>query len=590
MIKSLLTSSVTFVQRPLPTLKQQMPSTWPQMLQFGDRPNAPQRFQLLRNFSIISLGTFIIATILLAGFYRQQAVHDLVRLQEDNNVTLTKILANELLQPSYRSFFFSTQALDDKELAQDSHIYQLHESILTHIKGSSVIKVKIFDLGGRTVFSTHLSQIGEDKSQSPGFIMTRSGKTVSKVEYWDSYQTLQGTLQDIHLLSSYIPIRDHGSTGKIVGVFEIYADVTSSMLYIQQTQQVIVLGSLVILFTLYSALFLFIRRADTLLRRQCQQIQQSEGLYRQQARKLENTLAELRKAQFQMIQSEKMSALGQLVAGIAHEINNPINFIHGNLTYVQEYAQDLLRIVRAYQVCYPKPGVEIQAAMAELDLEFIYSDLVKILTSMQVGSRRIREIVRSLRNFSRLDEAEIKPVDIHEGLESTLMILQHRLRSQSDRPEIQIIREYSVLPLVECYAGALNQVFMSILTNAIDALEDKTEKKECQTMGDRPAQIILRTRLINNQSVQIEIADNGSGMTQAIQNRIFDPFFTTKPVGKGTGMGLSISYQIVTEKHNGKLWCDSTPGNGTRFVIEIPVQPKQVTPNPPELAGRINAA
>jgi signal transduction histidine kinase len=543
------------------------------VLQFGDRPNEPQRFQLLRNFSIISLSAFILATILLASFYRQKAMHDLVHLKEDNNVTLTRILANTLW-PAYDSFLSSTYTLDDKELAQDPRIYQLRKTILTEVKGSSITKVKIFDLSGRTVFSTDFSQIGENKSQSSGFLAAYSGKIVSKVEHRDSYEALQGTLQDVHLLSSYIPIRDQGSTGEIVGVFEVYTDITSSLFDIDQTQRFVVLGSLLILFALYSALFLFVQRADTLLRKQYQHIQQSEGLYRQQARELEDTLTELRKAQSQMIQSEKMSALGQLVAGVAHEINNPINFIHGNLTYVQEYAQDLLKIVRAYQVCYPKPEAAIQAVTAEVDLEFIQDDLMKTLTSMQVGSRRIREIVRSLRNFSRLDEADIKPVDIHEGLESTLMILQHRLKSQANRPEIQIIREYGVLPLVECYAGALNQVFMNILTNAIDALEDKMQKQAYQAMGDRSAQITLRTRLINTQAVQIEIADNGPGMSQAIQNHIFDPFFTTKSVGKGTGMGLSISYQIVTEKHNGKLWCDSKLGDGTRFVIEIPMQLK----------------
>ncbi len=573
MHRTLLTHSAAFVQRSLPILKQRTSRASYQILQFGDRPNEPQRFQLLRNFSIISFTAFILATILLAGFYRQKAMQDLVHLKEDSNVTLTRILANTLW-PAYGSFLSSTYTLNNKELARDSRIYQLRKTILTQIKGSSIAKVKIFDLSGRTVFSTDFSQIGENKSQSSGFLAAYSGKTVSKVEHRDSYEALQGTLQDVHLLSSYIPIRDQGSTGEIVGVFEVYTDITSSLFDIEQTQRFVVLGSLLILFALYSALFLFVQRADTLLRKQYQHIQQSEGLYRQQARELEDTLTELRKAQSQMIQSEKMSALGQLVAGVAHEINNPINFIHANLTYVQEYAQDLLKIVRAYQVCYPKPEAAIQAVTAEVDLEFIQDDLMKTLTSMQVGSRRIREIVRSLRNFSRLDEADIKPVDIHEGLESTLMILQHRLKSQANRPEIQIIREYGVLPLVECYAGALNQVFMNILTNAIDALEDKMQKQAYQAMGDRSAQITLRTRLINTQAVQIEIADNGPGMSQAIQNHIFDPFFTTKSVGKGTGMGLSISYQIVTEKHNGKLWCDSKLGDGTRFVIEIPMQLK----------------
>lgn len=287
---------------------------------------------------------------------------------------------------------------------------------------------------------------------------------------------------------------------------------------------------------------------------------------------LKNTLTELQRTQAQMLQSEKMSALGQMVAGIAHEINNPVNFIHGNLTHVQEYAQDLLNFLQLYQRHYPNPVAEIQAEAEEVELEFLQKDLVKILASMKLGTERIRQIVLSLRNFSRMDEAEFKEVDIHEGIESTLLILQHRLKAKQERPEIEVVRDYGKLPKVECYAGTLNQVFMNILVNAIDAIEEVNAKRTYEEIKDNPGRITIRTSALNSQWVEIAIADNGSGIPEPVKQRIFDPFFTTKPVGKGTGMGMSISYQIITEKHNGKLECFSTPGKGTEFAISIPIK------------------
>jgi signal transduction histidine kinase len=288
---------------------------------------------------------------------------------------------------------------------------------------------------------------------------------------------------------------------------------------------------------------------------------------------LENALRKLQQTQAQLLQSEKMSSLGQMVAGIAHEINNPINFIHGNLVPAAEYIQDLLRLVELYQQNYPHPVPVIQEEILAIDLDFLKSDLVKLLQSMRVGTERIREIVLSLRNFSRLDEAELKQVDVHEGLDSTLMILEHRCKAKSDRSEIKIIREYGKLPLIECYPGQLNQVFMNILTNGIDALEEKAKKGNSSLKN---LEIRIRTQVIDNNWIAITIADTGSGIPQHKLAKIFDPFFTTKDVGKGTGLGLSISYQIVVERHRGKLYCHSTPGEGTEFVIEIPVFQSQL--------------
>ncbi|BAY08772.1 sensor histidine kinase [Calothrix sp. NIES-2098] len=275
---------------------------------------------------------------------------------------------------------------------------------------------------------------------------------------------------------------------------------------------------------------------------------------------------ELRRTRLQLIQEEKMASLGQLVAGIAHEINNPVNFIHGNIHHVTEYTYDLLDLLSLYQQHCCDPAPEICDRLESIDIEFLAEDFPKTINSMKIGVERIKQIVLSLKNFSRLDQAEMKAVDIHEGLESTLLIVQHRLKVNGDFPGIEIIRDYGELPPIECYAGQLNQVFMNILTNAIDALEELSAQQT-----ERQHQIKIRTFMSNSQWANIAIADTGGGISEAVKQRIFDPFFTTKPVGKGTGLGMTISYQIITEKHGGKLECFSTLGKGSEFLIQIPV-------------------
>lgn len=283
---------------------------------------------------------------------------------------------------------------------------------------------------------------------------------------------------------------------------------------------------------------------------------------------LSETLGALKKAQVHLVQQEKMSGLGQMVAGIAHEINNPVNFIHGNLQYLNGCTHDLLEFLHLYETHYPEPHAEIQALADEIDVDFLTQDLEKVMSTMVVGTTRIREIVLSLRNFSRMDEAEQKSVDIHDGIESTLMILQHRLKANSDRPAINVVRQYDALPNVECFAGQLNQVFMNVLANSIDALET-----ELTSHPEKQKQPVITIRTENRpSSVVISLADNGTGISEAVKSRIFDPFFTTKAVGKGTGMGMAISYQLVTETHQGKIECFSDEGGGTEFVIEIPTQ------------------
>ncbi|NET02162.1 MAG: PAS domain S-box protein [Sphaerospermopsis sp. SIO1G1] len=296
----------------------------------------------------------------------------------------------------------------------------------------------------------------------------------------------------------------------------------------------------------------------------------AEITLQQQATNLQNTLSELKRTQTQLIHSEKMSSLGSMVAGIAHEINNPINFIHGNLFPAKEYVEELLTVLDLYQQYYPEPPQEIQEIISEIDLEFVKEDLIKLVNSMRIGTDRIREIVLSLRNFSRIDEAEVKEIDIHEGIDSTIMILQNRLKAKQNHPKISVIKNYGYLPTVQCYPGQINQVFMNILSNAIDAVE------EIEPVT-KPRQITITTNRISDSHLSIKIADNGPGISPDIVPQLFDPFFTTKDIGKGTGLGLSISHQIIVDKHQGKLSCSSDLGEGTEFVIELPI--KQITEN-----------
>jgi hypothetical protein len=277
---------------------------------------------------------------------------------------------------------------------------------------------------------------------------------------------------------------------------------------------------------------------------------------------------DLKKNYSRLLQNEKMAALGQLVAGIAHEVNNPVNFIAGNLIHAIQYIDDLFDLMNLYRQHYPQPVKEIADAIAQGEFEFMMKDLPELLNSMKTGCERIDQIVRSLRNFSRLDESDKKIVDIHEGIDSALLILQSRLKAHKKHPSISIIKEYGNLPLVDCYPGLLNQVFMNLIANAIDALEESMSKSS--ELLTKP-QIQIRTENINNQQVMIRIADNGTGIPEDVKKQLFDPFFTTKPVGKGTGLGLSICHQIIVEKHQGQMYCVSTLGRGAEFIIHLPV-------------------
>jgi PAS domain S-box-containing protein len=320
-------------------------------------------------------------------------------------------------------------------------------------------------------------------------------------------------------------------------------------------------------------------------------LRQSKARLKNQTEQLEaekqhamSLLKELQHTQAQLIHTEKMSSLGQLVAGVAHEINNPVGFIYGNLDYAICYIKDLMRLVELYSFHYPKPVTQIQAEIKAIDFEFLMADLPKLLSSMKVGASRLRQIVLSLQNFLRAEQVEMKPIDLHEGIDSTLMLLQHRLKATAEHPEITVFKEYGNLPLVEGYAGQLNQVFMHLLTNAIDVLAVSTGVR------DTSGRITISTGVMEMRREHlgastgetiphavIRIADNGPGMSEEVCRKLFDPFFTTKPVGQGAGLGLSISYQIVVEKHGGQLTCISELGNGAEFLIAIPIQQAQAS-------------
>ncbi|MBP0020902.1 MAG: GAF domain-containing protein [Cyanobacteria bacterium SBLK] len=321
-------------------------------------------------------------------------------------------------------------------------------------------------------------------------------------------------------------------------------------------------------------------------------LQASEVREREKAAQLEKTLQELQDihqqlldTQTQLIQSEKMSGLGQLVAGVAHEINNPVNFIHGNLAHAEQSIQDLIEILNLYDRHYPEPVQEIQEQAKAIDLEFTLKDLPNILDSMRSGSHRIQEIVQSLRNFSRLDESDRKTVDLHEGINSTLLILGDRLQEKKDGFGVRVVKNYGNLPPIDCYPGQLNQVFMNLMTNAIDVLEERDRQRSPEEIRAKPNKISITTEIASSELIAephliVRIADNGTGITPENRERLFDPFFTTKPIGKGTGMGLAISYQIIVERHGGYLTYQSELGQGTEFIIELPLEQRDQNPEP----------
>jgi signal transduction histidine kinase len=403
---------------------------------------------------------------------------------------------------------------------------------------------------------------------------------------------------DQKTVAGYTPIKD--INGRSIAVLQvtnarmIYQQGLVSLRYLAISLLVISTLASLVIWRLLQQSIRYLMERDRIKQALQQEtaLRQADQKYRAKAEELEQTLYELKQAQTQLIHSEKMSSLGQLVAGIAHEINNPVNFISGNISYAESYAQELLQLIDLYQQTPLALPSDVQAKVSKIDTDFLCEDLPKLIKSMKVGAERIQTIVLSLRNFSRLDETAMKAVDLHEGIESTLLLLQNRLRSCGNRPETHLIRKYGDLPLVECYPSQMNQVFMNLLSNAIDALEERRVAQTNQSFshpeGSHPEgsteaapTIWIETEQVDDQAV-IRIGDNGPQVPEAIQAHLFDPFFTTKDVGKGTGLGLAISYQIVVEKHQGQLFYTNV-SQGVEFVVQIPLRQK-TPPSPP--AGR----
>ena len=317
---------------------------------------------------------------------------------------------------------------------------------------------------------------------------------------------------------------------------------------------------------------------ESMLNQVVHELEIAQAEKEQQNQDLNQALQQLRAMQGKLLEAEKMSALGILVAGVAHEINNPISFIHGNVECANAYLTDLVSLIQLYQHHYPHPHVDIINKQQDMDFEFLSDDVFDLLKSMKVGSDRIREIVLSLRTFSRHDESEFKEADIHQGIDSTLLILQHRLKANGRDAAIVVQKDYGNLPSIPCFAGQLNQVFMNILANAIDALRDSchwltTPDSATDDQGNPQPTIWIKTQIRPDENiVSIKLGNNGPPIPATVREHLFEPFFTTKGVGKGTGLGLSISYQIVVDRHNGQLTCVSSPNMGSEFLIEIPCQ------------------
>jgi signal transduction histidine kinase len=301
-----------------------------------------------------------------------------------------------------------------------------------------------------------------------------------------------------------------------------------------------------------------------------QQKQLLEKRVEERTDELYQALEQLKKTQLQLIQTEKVSSLGQVVAGISHEVNNPIGLISTNLYYAKSYVEELINLVKLYQNKFPDPGSDIEDKIEQIDLDHVLEDLPKLISSMKLGTDNIRGIMQSLTNFSRSDGERKKSIDIHQGLETTLLILQHRLKAKPKRPAIQVLKEYGNLPKIECYSGQMNQVFMNILVNSIDALDNSFILSNYEQIQKLNPQIRISTN-IDKEAVKIIIANNGKSMSDVLQSQIFQPFFSTQPKINENKLGLAISYQIITENHCGNLQCISSPEQGTEFIIQIPV-------------------
>ena len=501
-------------------------------------------FPLVRHFSLTSLIFFIAVGGALGYYYRDMAFSRMLQQQEAGNTNLSMVFANALWQRHFSQLLRESDGKSFQDLKSNSRIREIHGDVVALMRGSATYKIKVYDPAGRTVYSSELEQIGEDKSDNPGFVGAMAGQTRTELVHKARFSAFEQVVENRDLIQSYIPQYDTHQ-GQPAGVFEIYSDATPFVAELRRTE--IQLGLLVggALALLFGALYLIVRRAQNII-------------HQQSAEKLN--------AQHQLAQSEKMASLGQLVAGVTHQLNTPIGFSHNNvnltISYLKELATPLLVAARLSELVKKLPPAQGEVTLnlgnsrdALSKLSFRgdeVRDLIQMLEDVLVGLEQMRELVTNLRDFTRLDRSKVADADLNAALKTVVYIAR-----SSIPPRIQIVEEYGKLPQFACNPSQLNQVFLNLITNAAQAIAEN-------------GRIVVRTWAEANE-IGIEISDNGSGIPADVLPRIFENFYTTKPRGIGTGLGLSIARDIV-DNHGGKIIVSSTPGQGSSFCIKFPFQ------------------
>lgn len=527
---------------------------------------APRKFRLVRYFSVTSFVAFTIAAGSLAWMSHRQARHDLEQFGKAANVELAQTLSNSTAQ-ELETFIRAAQTISNQDLPNHPLTLELKRYLENNTDRLNITKLKIFDPNGRTIFSTDPQQIGEAKSGYLGFETAIANQVFSSLKNHDPFLPIaHRNRKKQTLYSSYIALYAQGSgQEKPIGVLEMYRDVSTLSRAIARSQREVFLSIILSFIVLYLVMFVVVNRAQVILLAQKTQLQDHNKQIQEQADKLQAAIHQLRTTQTQLIQQEKMSGLGRMVAGVSHELNNPITFVRGNIEHTDQSMRDLIDLLHLYEKNYPEPSLEIQNKQKEVDLEFITQDLPRCLQSMKTGTARIQDIILALRIFSRLDEAGIKAIDMNQSFANIWSLLNYRLLAL----DICVIEKFEALPKIECDAAGINQVLFHIINNAIDALEDSKQVDK---------QITICTKQVDENTIAINIANNGEAIAAKDINYIFDPFFTTRSVGQGTGMGLTIAYQIVS-KHGGELSVTSTDER-TAFTIKLPIKAHRTTPIP----------
>lgn len=515
-------------------------------------------FRLLRYFSISSLVAILISAIALGMFYRHFASRDMLKAAEDTNLIVTQLFSNTLW-PKYNNFLERASLITRDELLASPIMNALMNDVLAQMRGTSILKVKIFSLDAKTIFSTEKKQIGVIKDASyPGSISAKTKKIISKISHRDTFNSINGVLENRDVVSSYLPMR-RSPNSKVEGVIEVYTDVTDLQQSIKRTQLNIILYVFLVLAFLYATLFLIVRHADKLIKRQYSELKQAEDESTRQYNELKKVNKKLHNTQSQLVQSEKMASVGQLAAGVAHEINNPIGFVNSNISSLSHYVKGLSKLLETYEAAEPQleDGEVLKRIISvkkEIDLPYLQKDIKELIEESKEGLNRVKKIVEDLKDFSHVGSEEWEWCDLASSMNSTINIARNELKYKAE-----VIVNYDEIPEIKCQPSRLNQVFMNLLINAAHSIQDK-------------GQVVVRISKADNNGILVEIQDTGSGIDPAHLNNIFDPFFTTKSVGTGTGLGLSLSYGIVKD-HNGYIEVESEIGVGTTFKVWLPIQP-----------------